>query len=92
LNTVEDFDPFLMLDGFDSTNPKDYIKGFPWHPHRGIETVTYLLQGEIEHGDSLGNRGIIRELPGSSRGSERGICKSSVSGCSVRTQLCLALP
>jgi redox-sensitive bicupin YhaK (pirin superfamily) len=61
LSTVEDFDPFLMLDGFDSTNPKDYIKGFPWHPHRGIETVTYLLQGEIEHGDSLGNRGIIRD-------------------------------
>jgi redox-sensitive bicupin YhaK (pirin superfamily) len=51
-----------MLDGFDSTDPKDYIKGFPWHPHRGIETVTYLLQGEIEHGDSLGNRGFIREL------------------------------
>jgi quercetin 2,3-dioxygenase len=62
LNTVEDFDPFLMLDGFDSTNPKDYIKGFPWHPHRGIETVTYLLKGEIEHGDSLGNRGIISDL------------------------------
>jgi redox-sensitive bicupin YhaK (pirin superfamily) len=61
LNTVEDFDPFLMLDGFDSTNPQDYIKGFPWHPHRGIETVTYLLQGEIEHGDSLGNQGIIRD-------------------------------
>jgi redox-sensitive bicupin YhaK (pirin superfamily) len=51
-----------MLDGFDSTNPRDYIKGFPWHPHRGIETVTYLLQGEIEHGDSLGNRGIISDL------------------------------
>jgi redox-sensitive bicupin YhaK (pirin superfamily) len=62
LNTVEDFDPFLMLDGFDSTNPKDYIKGFPWHPHRGIETVTYLLKGNIEHGDSLGNRGVIRDL------------------------------
>jgi quercetin 2,3-dioxygenase len=62
LNTVEDFDPFLMLDGFDSTNPQDYIKGFPWHPHRGIETVTYLLQGEIEHGDSLGNQGTIRDL------------------------------
>jgi redox-sensitive bicupin YhaK (pirin superfamily) len=61
LNTVEDFDPFLMLDGFDSTNPNDYIKGFPWHPHRGIETVTYLLQGEIEHGDSLGNRGVISD-------------------------------
>jgi redox-sensitive bicupin YhaK (pirin superfamily) len=62
LNTVRDFDPFLMLDGFDSTNPKDYIRGFPWHPHRGIETVTYLLQGEIEHGDSLGNSGFIRDL------------------------------
>jgi quercetin 2,3-dioxygenase len=62
LNTVKDFDPFLMLDGFDSTNPQDYIKGFPWHPHRGIETVTYLLRGEIEHGDSLGNKGTIRDL------------------------------
>jgi len=62
LNTVEDFDPFLMLDGFDSTNPRDYIKGFPWHPHRGIETVTYLLQGEIDHGDSLGNHGVIHDL------------------------------
>lgn len=62
LRTVKDFDPFLMLDGFDSTDPKDYIKGFPWHPHRGIETVTYLLKGEIEHGDSLGNQGFIRDL------------------------------
>jgi redox-sensitive bicupin YhaK (pirin superfamily) len=62
LRTVEDFDPFLMLDGFDSSDPEDYIKGFPWHPHRGIETVTYLLQGEIEHGDSLGNKGFIRDL------------------------------
>jgi redox-sensitive bicupin YhaK (pirin superfamily) len=62
LNTIKDFDPFLMLDGFDSTDPRDYIRGFPWHPHRGIETVTYLLQGEIEHGDSLGNRGYIRDL------------------------------
>jgi len=61
LRSVEDFDPFLMLDGFDSTNPNDYIKGFPWHPHRGIETVTYLLKGEIEHGDSLGNKGFIRD-------------------------------
>jgi redox-sensitive bicupin YhaK (pirin superfamily) len=62
LKTVKDFDPFLMLDGFDSTNPQDYIKGFPWHPHRGIETVTYLLKGKIEHGDSLGNSGIIQDL------------------------------
>lgn len=58
-NDVEDFDPFLMLDAFDSVNPDDYTKGFPWHPHRGIETITYLLQGDIEHGDSLGNKGSI---------------------------------
>jgi quercetin 2,3-dioxygenase len=56
---VEAFDPFLMLDAFDSTDPDDYIRGFPWHPHRGIETVTYLIEGDIEHGDSLGNRGHI---------------------------------
>lgn len=56
---VEEFDPFLMLDAFDSDNPDDYIRGFPWHPHRGIETVTYLIAGDIEHGDSLGNRGHI---------------------------------
>jgi len=62
LRTVKDFDPFLMLDGFDSSNPQDYIKGFPWHPHRGIETVTYLLKGDVEHGDSLGNKGFIRDL------------------------------
>lgn len=61
LRNVQDFDPFLMLDGFDSTDPRDYIKGFPWHPHRGIETVTYLLKGEISHGDSLGNSGTIGE-------------------------------
>ncbi len=58
-NDVRDFDPFLMLDAFDSTNPSDYLKGFPWHPHRGIETITYLLSGRIEHGDSLGNSGLI---------------------------------
>lgn len=56
---VEEFDPFLMLDAFDSRNPDDYIRGFPWHPHRGIETVTYLIKGDIEHGDSLGNAGHI---------------------------------
>jgi redox-sensitive bicupin YhaK (pirin superfamily) len=56
---TKDFDPFLMLDAFDSTDPKDYIKGFPWHPHRGIETITYLIKGDIEHGDSLGNKGSI---------------------------------
>ena len=56
---VKEFDPFLMLDAFDSEDPEDYIKGFPWHPHRGIETVTYLIKGDIEHGDSLGNSGSI---------------------------------
>ncbi|TWH51855.1 pirin family protein [Sporomusa sp. KB1] len=56
---TEDFDPFLMLDAFDSVNPTDYVKGFPWHPHRGIETITYLVQGNIEHEDSLGNQGSI---------------------------------
>jgi len=56
---TKDFDPFLMLDAFDSRNPDDYSKGFPWHPHRGIETITYLISGDIEHGDSLGNKGSI---------------------------------
>jgi redox-sensitive bicupin YhaK (pirin superfamily) len=60
IRTVEDFDPFLMLDAFDSTCPDDYTKGFPWHPHRGIETVTYLVTGDIEHSDNMGNRGSIR--------------------------------
>lgn len=59
---IVDFDPFLMLDGFDSEDPKDYIKGFPWHPHRGIETITYLIKGKVEHGDSLGNKGTIHDL------------------------------
>jgi redox-sensitive bicupin YhaK (pirin superfamily) len=54
------FDPFLMLDDFRSENPEDYLPGFPWHPHRGIETATYMLRGEVEHGDSLGNTGTIR--------------------------------
>ena len=58
-STVKAFDPFLMLDSFDSENPQDYIKGFPMHPHRGIETVTYLVEGLIEHQDSLGNKGAI---------------------------------
>jgi len=53
------FDPFLLLDDFRSTITKHFIKGFPWHPHRGIETITYVLQGTVEHGDSMGNKGII---------------------------------
>ena len=52
-------DPFLLLDDFHSENPEDYKRGFPWHPHRGIETITYVLDGDVEHGDSMGNRGLI---------------------------------
>ena len=55
--TTEEFDPFLLLDDFRNDNPEEYLKGFPWHPHRGIETITYVLAGTVEHGDSLGNKG-----------------------------------
>lgn len=55
------FDPFLLLDDFRSDEPEKYLKGFPWHPHRGIETVTYILQGEVEHSDSIYNKGTIHE-------------------------------
>ena len=55
-NTKE-FDPFLLFDDFRNDNPADYVAGFPWHPHRGIETITYVLAGSVEHGDSLGNKG-----------------------------------
>jgi redox-sensitive bicupin YhaK (pirin superfamily) len=54
---TRDFDPFLLLDDFRNDNPGDYLAGFPWHPHRGIETITYVLAGSVEHGDSLGNKG-----------------------------------
>jgi redox-sensitive bicupin YhaK (pirin superfamily) len=54
-----DFDPFLLLDDFRNDVPDDYLAGFPWHPHRGIETITYVLAGTVEHADSLGNRGAI---------------------------------
>src|SRR5256885_6710388 len=56
---VPRLDPFLLLDDFRSENPAEYVAGFPWHPHRGIETVTYILDGRVEHEDSLGNKGII---------------------------------
>ena len=58
---TREIDPFLMMDAFDSTNPDDYVRGFPMHPHRGIETVTYLIKGRIDHEDSLGNSGTIAE-------------------------------
>ncbi len=56
---TSDFDPFLLLDDFRNENPEDYLAGFPWHPHRGIETITYVLAGTVNHGDSLGNRGSL---------------------------------
>ncbi len=56
---VPQFDPFLLLDDFRNDRPEHYLKGFPWHPHRGIETITYVLKGDVEHGDSMGNKGII---------------------------------
>jgi redox-sensitive bicupin YhaK (pirin superfamily) len=57
--TTSDFDPFLLLDDFRNDIPQDYLAGFPWHPHRGIETITYVLAGTVEHGDSMGNSGTI---------------------------------
>jgi len=72
-NDVYDIDPFLMLDAFDSENPEDYILGFPMHPHRGIETITYLIKGEINHKDSLGNGGTIKKGESQWMTSGRGI-------------------
>src|SRR4030088_1327273 len=54
-----EFDPFLLFDDFRNDNPEDFLAGFPWHPHRGIETITYVLAGTVNHGDSLGNKGSL---------------------------------
>jgi len=60
-NETHLFDPFLLFDDFRSHNPEHFLAGFPWHPHRGIETITYVLSGDVEHGDSMGNKGVISQ-------------------------------
>jgi redox-sensitive bicupin YhaK (pirin superfamily) len=92
---VLDFDPFLMLDAFDNDDPRDYVKGFPWHPHRGIETVTYLIEGNVEHGDSLGNAGVIGDGDCQWMTAGRGIVHQEMPKESSRmlgTQLWVNLP
>lgn len=94
-NDTKDYDPFLMLDAFDSNNPEDYTKGFPWHPHRGIETITYLIHGDIEHGDSLGNKGSILGGEGQWMTAGSGIIHQEMPKASQRmlgAQLWLNLP
>ena len=92
------FDPFLLFDDFRNDNPDDYLAGFPWHPHRGIETITYVLAGTVEHGDSLGNRGTLgagdvqwmtagqrHPAPGdAARATRRAGCTASSSGPTCR--------
>jgi redox-sensitive bicupin YhaK (pirin superfamily) len=78
-NTSE-FDPFLLFDDFRNDNPDDYLAGFPWHPHRGIETITYVLAGTVEHGDSLGNRGNL------GAGDVQWMTASSIRRCRAATR------
>lgn len=90
-----DFDPFLMMDAFDSVDSTDYEKGFPWHPHRGIETITYLIDGSIEHQDSLGNKGVINSGGGQWMTAGSGIIHNEMPVKSKRMrgfQLWLNLP
>lgn len=92
---VKDIDPFLMLDAFDSENPKDYIAGFPMHPHRGIETITYLVEGAIKHKDSLGNGGVIHSGEAQWMTAGRGILHEEMPQPSPRMfglQIWLNLP
>ena len=91
------FDPFLLLDDFRSCTPEHYLKGFPWHPHRGIETITYVLQGDVEHGDSLGNTGRISkgDVQWMTAGSgiiHQEMPKGDGKGCMLGFQLWANLP
>ncbi len=92
---AEDFDPFLLLDSFDSYNAQDYTAGFPMHPHRGIETITYLISGSIEHEDSLGNKDVIREGESQWMSAGNGILHQEMPKASKRMlglQIWLNLP
>jgi quercetin 2,3-dioxygenase len=93
----ERYDPFLLLDDFRSDRPEDYVLGFPWHPHRGMETITYVLRGEVEHRDSMGNRGVIAagDLQWMSAGSgiiHQEMPKGEASGAMYGFQLWANLP
>lgn len=96
-NEVPTFDPFLLFDHFGSNDPQDYLKGFPWHPHRGIETITYILRGTVEHGDSIGNEGIISagDVQWMTAGSgiiHQEMPKGGEDGCNMGFQLWANLP
>jgi redox-sensitive bicupin YhaK (pirin superfamily) len=97
LGEPEEYDPFLLLDDFRSNTPADYRAGFPWHPHRGMETITYVLRGEVEHRDSLGNQGVIRagDVQWMSAGSgiiHQEMPKGDASGAMYGFQLWANLP
>ncbi len=94
---VPQFDPFLMLDDFRSDDPAKFLPGFPWHPHRGIETITYVIRGDVEHGDSLGNKGDITagDVQWMTAGSgiiHQEMPKGDASGCMGGFQLWANLP